>query len=151
MWLVTLLTDALSPVLDFLLEQPYGTQYANQTEEYKRWKSGELLKDESSTQVRMDWELSDEAFKEVDSNVKQLMINQIKFDLEDLIENGDRHNAADALLKAIDGSKKRGQEPVEIQILGAILYKEVKKKQYRDTTGISHEYTLFLRPYIRWE
>ena len=151
MWLVTLLTDALSPVLDLLLEQPYGTHYTNATDARKRWYAGELTENESSTQLRLDWELSDEAFKDAGDGIKEIMLKQIQFDLEDLIENGDSGNSADALLKAIDGSKKRGQEPVEIQILGAILYKEVKKKQYRDTTGISHEYTLFLRPYIRWE
>ena len=94
--------------------------------------------------LRLDWELSTKvrASPEVTS---RLMLDTIKDDLLDLIENGDRDNLQDALLKTIDGSKKLGKEPRNIDIFSAQLFWE-----YKERNGMV-EYTLYLLMAVQWE
>jgi hypothetical protein len=95
------------------------------------------------TMLRMDMELADKTLSV--GETADLLVDLVKLDLEDLIEDGDIANTSDALLKSFDGSKKRGLAPVEVDIFSAGLYWEhVKSKEIT-------EYTLYMNLYVRWD
>lgn len=121
-------------------EKRYGHEGAYQYSgaERDRWYTGKLGPDEDSKNLRFDFETTspDDAGS---------FIKNVKLDLEDLIENGDTEDTQDALMKVWDGAKKRGKQAVDFKILAAYL--DIEYKEKKQTT----EYTLFLRPYVKWE
>lgn len=94
--------------------------------------------------LRLDWEFSDAAVANQDTII-DLMVDQLTTDLEDLIENGDVDNGSDPLLKSIDGSKKRGKQPVDIDIFEAVLFSEHFEKK-----RVTH-FTTYLLMHVEWE
>ena len=101
----------------------------------------------SGTRLRLDWELTDEAFDDgsIDKSIGKLMASVATYDLADLIENGDIQNFDSALLIALDGAKKRGKEPVSIKVPEMTLYAQRFEKKK------SIEYTLYLVLVVNWE
>jgi len=100
---------------------------------------------ESIARLRLDWERNNEyALPDEKDKIFDLMFFQMQFDLLDLIVNGDVSQSRDPLLSAINGSKKRGQEPVEIEIISGTLYSEYKER--KDAT----EYTVYVLMYVKW-
>ena len=94
--------------------------------------------------LRLDWELSDDLKGLTKEEVADLMLAQIKDDLEDLIINGDTEHTSDWLLKNFDGAKKRGTEVDEVDIFSAHLF-----SQYRDKKEMT-EYTLYILLAVTW-
>lgn len=97
--------------------------------------------------LRLDWELSHEFFEEEGNHwdmpeIFDLMGIQMKVDLEDLIENGDTTIVSDPLLKTFDGSKKRGSEPKDVQIIKTVTTRGVGR-------GVI-EYTVYILLYTEW-
>jgi len=137
-----LLDNALEDLKTHLLESP---EYVSKSDNKQRWYDGNLKSNETSRNLRLDWELAKDQQVFDSKKILDLMMQQCKNDLADIIENGDEDNREDALLKSFDGSKKRGKKPVEIEIIAAHLIEELKENK-----GVV-EFTLFLRPYVRWE
>lgn len=141
------LDEALEPVRKMIENESYSHEgaYAYKGEIRDRWYKGELdYPNEDSKNLRLDWELADAAQGKT-QDVARLILDNLKLDLEDLIENGDIDQTSGPLLKTWNGSKKRGQELVEFVVLHAHLEKEYKKNKK------STEYTLFIRPYLKWQ
>lgn len=120
----------------------YEGAYQSRGEQRKRWYAGKLEKNEASVNLRFDFEANNEWSIE---QRNESFLSSLKTDLEDLIVNGDVTQSDDALLKAFSGEKVRGQKAVGFVVLGAHLEKEYKEKK------MTTEYTLFLRPYVRFE
>lgn len=102
--------------------------------------------------LRLDWEFVVEDTLEnleawLEDNKVALtdaMLDFFKLELADLIENGDVDNYQDALLKSMDGAKKRGAEPTLVDIFSAHLYREYKPKKN------SIEFTLYVLLATKW-
>jgi hypothetical protein len=96
--------------------------------------------------LRLDWELAydgtQEGLDEILNNREKtvgMMVDFMKIDLEDLMVNGDVHHVNDALLKCLDGEKKKGKEAVEVLMPHASYYQQVQPKKN------SVEFTLYCR------
>lgn len=141
-----LLDEALERIKPYIVERLDSGIKAN----YRGEEDYNYFGFESTTatvsRLRLDWELSDELAGEVDSNDKiaDMMLGQSKYDLLELIEDGDTSITADPLLKVLDGAKKRGKEPVLIDIFAAELHIEVRE------TKRATEYTLYILLAIQW-
>lgn len=152
-----LLTNALEDFKERLKRVPEGEE-TPKSESWKRYYNGNRETKEVFTRLRLDWELSLAAFEDepdeetsygewYDKNrdkIYDLMVRFMENDLRDLIEHGDVRNGADALLKSMDGSKKLGREPVEIDIASGILQTECKPKKR------TAEFTLHILLHVRW-
>lgn len=142
--------EKLDKALQVLLGLPEGdtVDFYSRSENRERYNTGNLTKDETSVNLRLDFELSEEVVEDPGFNAKarnEALIGIARNDLEDLIINGDVNKSADPLLKCINGEKVRGKSAVEIEILAASLLTEHKPRKN------SYEYTLFLRPFVRFE
>lgn len=136
-----LLDDALEDFKERLLAVPFGT--AVFSENYtKNFHNGE---NESEANLRLDWEVPGDHVEAADQKLINLMFEQMKLDLADLIENGDAGQTTDPLLKSIDGIRVRSQQPVFIDITVGETHAEYHYR--KDTTEI----TTYLRLYIKWE
>ena len=104
--------------------------------------SGKLPPGTHVARLRQDYEF----FVKFDdwSKLGDLMLDQLKLDLEDLLENGDINKTSDPLLKAMDGAVKRGKEPVEVDIFAMHFYKSYHKR--KDTI----ECTTYLLLFTNW-
>jgi hypothetical protein len=92
--------------------------------------------------LRLDFEIHEDL--EDQDKVTDLMFDQIKYDLEDLLVNGDVEHTTDPLLKAMDGTKKRGAELSHLEFPRAELFRDHKYK--KETI----EYTLYLKVYTEF-
>lgn len=96
--------------------------------------------------LRLDWELAKDVVESATNDkLAEMMVAQMYPDLSDLIEHGDVTNYRDPLLNAMDGSKKRGKAPRNIDIFEVNLYSEYKEKKN------SYEYTVFILLAVQWE
>lgn len=144
-----LLNDAIERIKPYLVESlerenPHDRDFNYQGQENYDYFIG-AAPPASVARLRLDWELaipkpSEEALTSTD--IVYLMTEFLKTDLEELIQNGDVDNSSDPLLKTIDGSKKRGKEPIAIDIFGAHLFWETKPR--KGTT----EYALYILMYV---
>lgn len=89
------------------------------------------------TRLRLDWEFSREIEDSgPDAGHVGLMIDQLRADLEDLLENGDTEQFDDALLQTLNGAKKRGKQPEDARILAALKSTEDKRETIQHTLYI---------------
>jgi hypothetical protein len=99
--------------------------------------------------VRFDWEIDIDPdtfdFDTLSPEHLDGMWKVLKQDLEDLYENGDRGNIADALLHAMDGSKKRSKKLTLVAFPQVDMHREYKPKKG------TMEYTVFIIVYGEWE
>lgn len=141
------LDEALQKLSDNI-ELKSGFQYRDSTMDDKRSRVyNGIDKNADTCNVRLDWQVAEGLPDEegAEDALKQLMVAQAKFDIEDLLENGDRQAYVhDAILKALDGTRKRDKELVNVEFLGYSLYRQHLKKSKR------YEYTLYLALYAQW-
>lgn len=93
---------------------------------YNRWylSNGKHEANEEFVRLRLDWEFyepelrtatDNDSFESILKANREKIVNfftvAMNADLSDLVENGDVSLTADPLLKAMNGSKKRGTEP----------------------------------------
>lgn len=98
--------------------------------------------------LRLDWELDAETVKErgpVSDHVLELMYGMVATDMDDLLQNGDKDNPSDPLLRVADGSKKTGKKLVGLDIVEQHLV--VVFVERKDV----YEYTLYLNAVPEWE
>jgi hypothetical protein len=147
-----LVDKAFEPMIKFLTENPEGTQYQGVPQELRdRWYEGKLTDNETSINLRLDWAIAVDALQNHElGGINELMFDQAKFDVLDLLENGEAINGTDALLKALNGARVRGQEVEDYQIISAVMYTELKGVSEEKPEGDVREYTLFIRPYVKW-
>ena len=144
---IKMVDEVFDKITEFMKAHPEDGARLETTdkEAWKRWHQGEMEPNEVSFNLRFDWEVDKE---EIDRDggdaVLEIMFRVWKDDFLDLLENGDFSHPNDALLKAMDGSKKRGHEPVAVHLGGAQLHHEYKER--KNTV----EYTLYFRPFIVW-
>lgn len=105
--------------------------------------SGNTEKGWAITRLRADFETLDEAKFSDEQSLEALKLFLME-DVEDLVENGDSQGSQDVLLRNLDGSKKRGVEPLEVDIIGAKLLIEPKPKKE------STEITLYFTLAVKW-
>lgn len=114
---MTLVSEELEKVKAAFLKQGPGVgrwEYYNRPLMDRR-NRGEL----HSTMLRFDTETAEGlSFEEKMDTIFDLL----NVELEDLIENGDMMQTHDALLKAMDGAKKRGTEAKEVNLIGNSLF-----------------------------
>lgn len=97
---------------------------------------------EAETDLRLDWELAGNLTGE--NKFIDLMFVQLREDLLDLIENGNK-NSTDPLLCTLDGSNKLSKVPAHIEITAGRLL--VNYHWRKDST----ECTLYVRLYVKWQ
>lgn len=140
--------DALAPFKSFVQSMTF--RYDGQNYETYR------ATNEHGRSIRLDFESFLPAGPQFSTNppysmkeherlhVIDLMFEQIQFDLEDIIENGDTRSD-DALLRYVDGEKKLGKSCTELTINSGICFQEFKP------TKDSFEYTIILNISLEWE
>lgn len=140
------LEEVMLPVRDMIENDKFGHEgrYEYTGDERQRWRTDKLTKDETSINLRFDWALNSDVTSSSDE-IADLMVSAFSMDLKDLIVNGDVSATSDVLLKMFSGEKVRGQKAVDVKILAAQL------ERMHSKTRKCFEYTLFIRPYIRWE
>jgi hypothetical protein len=74
-----------------------------------------------------------------------ILWTMLKPDMEDVFENGDQNNTADALFKCFNGSKKRGQTLIYPAFPQVSIYREYKAGKER------LEYAVYVVVYGEWE
>lgn len=131
--------EALKPVEAWLPGASPGAVFAGPgREDYSYGRN-----DFTAARIRFDYEHKG-LIHDLDSAVVHDMLNFLTPDLADMIEYGDVENLSDYLLKAIDGSVKRGVEPDKIWIISASPHWQLMPKKN------STEITLFLLVGIEW-
>jgi len=140
-----LLDNALEEFRNNLKETPEGQTYIKDSGERHRYYIGALDPNESVARLRLDFEIEEGlVLSGDDDTVWKLLFEQARYDLADVIENGDT-GTTDPLLRAFNGSKKRGQEPVAVDFLSGTLIKVRKRRK------ATFEFTLWLTLYVKWE
>lgn len=125
---MTLLHEALEPVKEFFKENPTGM--------YK-------VSDKRTTGLRLDWEEADDSGFTNEQRWDD-MFAVVEKDVAELIEDGDVNIVSDPLLKSMNGSKVRGQEPTKIEIAGAQAHSEYKAAK------CATEWTVYMVLYVEW-
>lgn len=149
--LIPVVEAEFNPMLDFLFldYSPEGMkQYRSVTQEVvDRWYEGKLEANEASVNLRFDWELNAEEFDfQRGKDVGVMVCTQ---DMADLLRNGNFNHSQDALLKAFNGERFRDENVVEFKTISAKLYREYKPVKENWPTP-TWEYTLFVRPYVKF-
>lgn len=91
---------------------------------------------------RLDWEwfadeISDENFAEL---IQEVLTQDINY----IVEESDVNHPDDYLARYMDGSKKRGTEPISVEIPSVLLCKSYHK------TKCTMEYTLYILLAVEW-
>lgn len=143
--LIDSVTAEIRKASEWLFEHESGEAYNGVgSEEYQKWYEGNLDSNFTSVNFRLDWLMAEDSGATVD-----LMVQQWVNDFLDVLENGDSGGPTnDALLKAFDGTRRRGVEPVSVKFIAASYFKEYKKKPEEEFGH--YEYTLYFRPLIEW-
>jgi hypothetical protein len=148
-----IINRAFNPMIKFLLANDEGIHYQGVSQELRdRWYHGGLDRNETSVNLRLDWAISVDALDDgILGGVNNLMFNQAKMDLTDLLVNGDIDDSNDALLKSFNGILKRNQDIEDLQIISAVMYSELRGVSEEKPRGDVREYTLYIRPYVKWK
>lgn len=107
---------------------------------------GEHITHDNVARLRLDWELmypGDVSYEDTD-HVTRLIAEQLKWDLIDIVDNGDV-NSDDPMYKAMNGANKLGLKPKFISIEELEWYREHKPKKK------AYEYTVFMLLNVEWE
>jgi hypothetical protein len=148
-----IINKAYEPMINFLTSHEEGERYEGVPQELRdRWYNGKLNMNETSVNLRMDWAIAVDALQDAElGGINNLMFSQSKMDMIDVLVNGDANNGSDALLKAFNGLIIRQQDIEDFQIISAVMYSELKGVSEEKPEGDVREYTLFIRPYVKWK
>lgn len=142
-----LVDDALVGVKDYLATTEPIVPEEWEDSPKSRYVGGDQPIDHGKVaRLRLDWELLGETnipYTDTD-HVARLITTALKWDLVDIIENGDIYSN-DVMLKSMDGANKLGRTPMRVIIEELTFYREDKPKKK------SHEYTLFLLLRVDWQ
>lgn len=144
---VELLLASLEPVVDYMSTTDPCDVVGNDIKMAQPYRAP--LSGDRGVRMRLDYEISIpalDAIPDVENarkHVARLMQHQIANDLSDMLENGDT-SSNDPLYKAMDGSLKRKQEPMQIDFDYVQVFRDRREKKN------AYEYTVFLTVYVDW-
>lgn len=142
-----LVDEALVGVREFLVSTPAIEPEEWEDSPKSRYVGGEHPIDHGKVaRLRFDWELIGEAGVSIDDtdHVSRLIVEALKWDLVDIIENGDIEIVNDPMLKSMNGANKLGKTPQKVLIEELVWYREhFPRKNAR-------EYTIFLLLRVDW-
>lgn len=131
---------AFEPIRRWLASAEQGADYSIPRVEAYRDGTGDF----TTARLRLDWEAPSLVY-DMNDDVADTMTKFVVNDVADLIEHGDVDKSEYVLYKTIDGSVKRGREPVNIEVLSARVFWELKPR--KNTT----EFTLYLLVAVDWQ
>lgn len=143
-----LVDDALTEVREYLISTPPYEPEEWEDSPKQRYVGGEHPIDHGKVaRLRLDWELAGENRISVNDNehIARLISEALKWDLVDVIKNGDIEINNDPLLKAMNGSVKLNKSPIKIIIEELTWFREERPKKE------CYDYTIFMLLKVDWE
>lgn len=140
-----LVTDALVPVKEYLTNTPPIVPEDWEDSPKTRY-FGEENDVDNAVRLRFDYELTAESEAPYwdTEYIARLMTEQLKGDIVDIIDNGDKISS-DPSLKSMNGAKLLGLTPRLVTIEELVHYREYMPKKK------AHEYTVFMLLNVEWD